>query len=498
MQGRSEGKTNIINEQLLRKRAEHNDGELSSLKEIALHQYDIERIENLDVYCRNLEILYLQCNQISKIENLHKLKSLSYLQLALNNIAKIENLELCESLRKLDLTVNFIDDPLDVEALKENLFLRELYLVGNPCAQVPGYREFVITTLPQLTSLDARDIEKSERILAAQEYPGIRSALVVRRNEKMAKSSGPAMLPTEAFPLESALTTMDTRPDKDTHEENAKSQGDKLLVTADTADTADLTIATDSLLEKTKRDYQSKPVPHTPEARLAAARDLAMLRENKANRGLAAFDDPLKKKKDSVLFSVDGRVLQRNEGKYPFKWVETPKTIVLAIEISKFLETSLIDVDVHPTWVRVTIKGKILQLVIDQPVQTDSIVCERSKLSGQLAITMLRVNVCGDLIDIRRQEREINKQMSAVCAKAAEMPVSGTGLSAGQPPKSRYARIDYRNIVKNNIHEKAMKRSQLTVSSAHETGAIIDSPMIASDIIVDDDFADDPSVPPLC
>ncbi|KAH6601828.1 hypothetical protein BASA61_001721 [Batrachochytrium salamandrivorans] len=470
MQGRSEGKTNIINEQLLRKRAEHNDGELSSLKEIALHQYDIERIENLDVYCRNLEILYLQCNQISKIENLHKLKRLSYLQLALNNIAKIENLELCESLRKLDLTVNFIDDPLDVEALKENLFLRELYLVGNPCAQVPGYREFVITTLPQLTSLDARDIEKSERILAAQEYPGIRSALVVRRNEKMAKSSGPAMLPTEAFPLESALTTMDTRPDKDTHEENAKSQGDKLLVTADTADTADLTIATDSLLEKTKRDYQSKPVPHTPEARLAAARDLAMLRENKANRGLAAFDDPLKKKKDSVLFSVDGR----------------------------FLETSLIDVDVHPTWVRVTIKGKILQLVIDQPVQTDSIVCERSKLSGQLAITMLRVNVCGDLIDIRRQEREINKQMSAVCAKAAEMPVSGTGLSAGQPPKSRYARIDYRNIVKNNIHEKAMKRSQLTVSSAHETGAIIDSPMIASDIIVDDDFADDPSVPPLC
>jgi len=37
------------------------------LKEIALHQYDIEKIENLDVYCRNLEILLLQNNQISKI-----------------------------------------------------------------------------------------------------------------------------------------------------------------------------------------------------------------------------------------------------------------------------------------------------------------------------------------------------------------------------------------------------------------------------------------------
>ena len=49
------------------KRSEHNDKELSTLKEIALHQYDIEKIENLDVYCRNLEILLLQNNQISKI-----------------------------------------------------------------------------------------------------------------------------------------------------------------------------------------------------------------------------------------------------------------------------------------------------------------------------------------------------------------------------------------------------------------------------------------------
>jgi hypothetical protein len=61
--------TNIkpVDEALLRKRSEHNDGELSTLKEVALHQYDIEKIENLDVYCRNLEILYLQSNQITKI-----------------------------------------------------------------------------------------------------------------------------------------------------------------------------------------------------------------------------------------------------------------------------------------------------------------------------------------------------------------------------------------------------------------------------------------------
>jgi protein TilB len=135
----------------LRKRAEHNDGELSTLQEVSLHQFDIERIENLDVYCRQLEILYLQSNQISKIENLNRLKRLDYLQLALNNIKRIENLEGCESLRKLDLTVNFIDDLLSVESLRGNELLRELFLVGNPCVDIPGYRSFVIHALPQLT-----------------------------------------------------------------------------------------------------------------------------------------------------------------------------------------------------------------------------------------------------------------------------------------------------------------------------------------------------------
>jgi protein TilB len=135
---------------LLRKRSEHNDGELSTLKEISLHQFDIEKIENLDVYCRNLEILFLQSNQITKIENLHKLKRLEYLQLALNNIKVIENLEGCESLKKLDLTVNFIEDLICVENLKQNDLLEQLYLVGNPVTEIQGYRSFVIHTLPQL------------------------------------------------------------------------------------------------------------------------------------------------------------------------------------------------------------------------------------------------------------------------------------------------------------------------------------------------------------
>lgn len=97
-----------ITENLLRKRAEHNEGKLFDIEEISLHQLEIEKIELLDVYARHLKILLLQNNQIPKIEGLKKLKELEYLNLALNNLEKIEGLDRCESLKKLDLTCNFI------------------------------------------------------------------------------------------------------------------------------------------------------------------------------------------------------------------------------------------------------------------------------------------------------------------------------------------------------------------------------------------------------
>ncbi len=87
-----------ITQELLRKRAEHNEGMLSNLEELTLHQQDLEKIENLEVYCRHLKILYLQNNLIPKMEGLAKLKELEYLNLAVNNVSKIEGIRTCESL----------------------------------------------------------------------------------------------------------------------------------------------------------------------------------------------------------------------------------------------------------------------------------------------------------------------------------------------------------------------------------------------------------------
>lgn len=156
----------LVTEQLVRKKSEHNELMISTLEEISLHQEDIERIEHVQNWCRDLKILLLQSNIISRIENLHKLKRLEYLNLALNNIERIENLELCESLNKLDLTLNFIGELTSIELLRGNYNLRELVLTGNPCTDFEGYREYVIATLPQLTSLDCVEITDTIRLQA--------------------------------------------------------------------------------------------------------------------------------------------------------------------------------------------------------------------------------------------------------------------------------------------------------------------------------------------
>lgn len=183
--------SNSVTEQLIRKKSEHNELMISTLEELSLHQEDIERIEHLHNWCRNLKILLLQNNLIGKIENVFKLKHLEYLNLAINNVEKIENLEELESLQKLDLTLNFIGVLTSVESLKENYNLKHLTLTGNPCTDFEGYRDYVIVTLPQLESLDGIEIKRSDKIMANKNFAEKRAKIVqleteycIRRDEQ--------------------------------------------------------------------------------------------------------------------------------------------------------------------------------------------------------------------------------------------------------------------------------------------------------------------------
>lgn len=180
-----------VTEQLIRKKSEHNELIIGTLEELSLHQEDVEKIEHVHNWCRELKILLLQSNLIGKIENLSKLKKLEYLNLALNNIERIENLDALESLSKLDLTLNFIGDLISVNNLRDNYNLKELILTGNPCTDYRGYREYVITVLPQLNTLDGACIKRHERITANAQFTDnkeriaqLQAEYVIKRDEQ--------------------------------------------------------------------------------------------------------------------------------------------------------------------------------------------------------------------------------------------------------------------------------------------------------------------------
>ena len=55
-----------ITEEMVKERAKYCNCEIFSLEELLLRQADIEKIEHLDNWCKNLKILYLQINLIGK------------------------------------------------------------------------------------------------------------------------------------------------------------------------------------------------------------------------------------------------------------------------------------------------------------------------------------------------------------------------------------------------------------------------------------------------
>ncbi|XP_057270613.1 leucine-rich repeat-containing protein 46 [Pezoporus wallicus] len=106
----------------------------------------------------DIHSLYLQWNQIEKIENLSSFPSLRFLSLAGNRIRRVENLQPLQHLRGLDLSHNRIRT-LDPAELPRSL--RLLDLTGNECTHQQGYRELVLGALPHLLQLDAQPIHGS-------------------------------------------------------------------------------------------------------------------------------------------------------------------------------------------------------------------------------------------------------------------------------------------------------------------------------------------------
>ena len=64
---------------------------------------------------------------------------------------------------------------------------------------------------------------------------------------------------------------------------------------------------------------------------------------------------------------------------------------MLDVGIFRHMDTSLIDVDVQTTYIKIIMKGKVLQLTLPREVKPDSSSAKRSTVTGHLLITMPKV-----------------------------------------------------------------------------------------------------------
>uniref|UniRef100_A0A8U8AN97 Leucine-rich repeat-containing protein 6 n=1 Tax=Geospiza parvula TaxID=87175 RepID=A0A8U8AN97_GEOPR len=450
-----------VTEDLVRRRAEHNNCEIFSLEEISLHQQEIEKLEHLDKWCRDLKILYLQNNLIPKIENVSKLKKLEYLNVALNNIERIENLEGCEELKKLDLTANFIGELSSIESLKCNIHLKELFLMGNPCTEFEGYRQFVVATLQQLKYLDSKEIERSERIKALQDYPEVQWK--IREQEE-------AYLLKRAREKEEAQRRMQEK--KDEKQKQMDSKLGLILCSPDSPQEKPNQAEADGEQERCRtvenydddedRKFWEEPTPYTPESRLETHRYI--------------------EEKTETVFILELFLVVVIRLHFSLKDDEENNQIILDLAVYRHLDTSLLDGDVQPAYIRVLVKGKPFQLVLPEEVKPDSSSAKRSQTTGHLVVTMPKVCKIGDIT-----QRSLN--VVSTLGMSPREVVNPPSLEIGQVEKlevdpSKYSFPDVAKIVqeKERTGQGPIKFQPQKVTEAKKSS---------------DDFENNEDVPPL-
>ncbi|EPY77816.1 protein TILB-like protein [Camelus ferus] len=363
-------------------------------------------------------------------ENVSKLKKLEYLNLALNNIEKIENLEGCEGLTKLDLTVNFIGELSSVKTLQHNIHLRELFLMGNPCADFDGYRQFVVATLQQLKWLDGKEIERSERIQALQNFPVVEQQ--IREQEK-------------AYCLRRA---------KDKEEAQRKLQEEEKEGLC-TLESDDCSLPGDSPSSEDSRDHGRAPE--------IQERECPKKKSDGSQEDLEFWNKPSLFTPESRLETLRHVEKQRRDQEklrldFSVKDDEKRHQIVLDLAVYRYMDTSLIDVDVQPTYVRVMVKGK---LVLPAEVKPDSSSAARSQTTGHLVICMPKV---GDTI----------RTWSSACPR-------GKQVERLEVDPNKRSFPDVANIVQEKKHVPRRVRAETKIAPNEE----------------DPGFEDNPEVPPL-
>lgn len=275
-------------------------------------------------------------------------------------------------------------------------------MLGNPSqSNWPdnGFYEYVIASLPQLELLDGKEVHRSDRIKALQVFPErqryLREQAAIVRSQKAAAIAA---------------------------EQQQESSSSDNVIEVSSHGVTDISLAPDGPVPDAKKAsvlQSDDKVPYTPHTRREMYLELAEQKETEEAR--KRENQPKERNPDKEHIATlarirsqeqaddDASVRQCNEGKWVFRLHDELETIVLEVDLPRFLDTSLIDVDVHPAYVSIVAKNKLLRLRFPERVHSDAGTAERSKVTGTLRLTLPKAHVSATQqlrAQLQREEQE--------------------------------------------------------------------------------------------
>jgi protein TilB len=231
--------------------------------------------------------------------------------------------------------------------------------MGNPVTDWEPWQDYVVCRLPQLLSLDGKEITRSTRILAKQGFERAEKELRRRAKKERVRVKPPPEENEYCPELRNEMY-------REEAEEKAAQEKSK------------------DHMKVPERDYSKEH-----KEQVAAVRE-----------------------EEEGATSRKERVKQCNQGRYEFRMYEEGKEVVIEVDIPRFMSTAFVDVDSQPTFVSIVIKKKVLRLELPVECNPDRGTCQRSSTTGCLTVRLPRVdekNVIKAFVDVNK-EREAKRR----------------------------------------------------------------------------------------
>ncbi|CCW59958.1 unnamed protein product [Phytomonas sp. EM1] len=229
-------------------------------EEMILDKTNVHRLEEV----RRLNLWGKGLTDVSIVS---KLKNVEVLALAANQISSLQPFASCTTLQELYLRKNAVEDLREIPFLRNLAKLHTLWLMDNPCARHPRYREFVLHCCSALKKLDSLEVSPDERAAAEKSmspkvvgdimgYDIGLSAMVLPPERLAASAAGPKSPHSSTFQGESKKLSVTREHRANGDMMNHTSQGAQhAMLTAIVALLPELTLNSLEMLEQEVHDH---------------------------------------------------------------------------------------------------------------------------------------------------------------------------------------------------------------------------------------------------